>query len=147
MPTNDLPEHPKINLAAGEGSFVRWQAITIAQLGYAVHLLLGFATAALGFCLVLLRDASSCRRVGVRLFSSCRCFFLFFRSLSDSGAWSTGFGIFGRLPKSHATGRPGIKRGSRKTKYVDGWRNGERKLRNSARERGRSSIGKPHFSS
>lgn len=58
MATNDLPEHPKIKLAAGEGSFVRWQAITIAQLGYAVHLLLGFATATLGFCLVLLRDTS-----------------------------------------------------------------------------------------
>jgi hypothetical protein len=38
-----------------EGSFVRWQATTLAQLGYAVNLILGFATASLGFALTLAR--------------------------------------------------------------------------------------------
>jgi 4-hydroxybenzoate polyprenyltransferase len=37
-------------------SFVRWQRITITQLGYAVNLILGFATASLGFALTLLKD-------------------------------------------------------------------------------------------
>jgi hypothetical protein len=37
-------------------SFVRWQGIAITQLGYAVNLILGFATASLGFSLTLLRD-------------------------------------------------------------------------------------------
>lgn len=32
-----------------KGSFIRWQSITIAQLTYAVNLVLGFAVAALGF--------------------------------------------------------------------------------------------------
>src|SRR5713226_7634423 len=36
--------------------FVRWQGITIAQLGYAVNLILGFATASLGFSFLLIRD-------------------------------------------------------------------------------------------
>ena len=37
-----------------KGSFVRWQAITIAQLTYSVNLILGFAVAALGFEVALL---------------------------------------------------------------------------------------------
>lgn len=37
-----------------KGSFVRWQAVTIAQLTYAVNLLLTFAVAALGFLAALL---------------------------------------------------------------------------------------------
>src|SRR5437899_11385536 len=37
-------------------SFVRWQGITITQLGYVLNLLLGFATASLGFSLTLLKD-------------------------------------------------------------------------------------------
>lgn len=37
-------------------SFVRWQGITVTQLGYAVNLILGFATASLGFALTLLKD-------------------------------------------------------------------------------------------
>jgi hypothetical protein len=39
---------------ANEGSFIRWQAITIEQLGYAVGLFLTFSTAALGFVLNLI---------------------------------------------------------------------------------------------
>ena len=35
-------------------SFVRWQGITISQLGYAVNLILGLAVAALGFVITLL---------------------------------------------------------------------------------------------
>ena len=38
--------------------FVRWQSITITQLGYAVNLILGLSTAALGFSLTLLKDPS-----------------------------------------------------------------------------------------
>jgi hypothetical protein len=37
-------------------SFVRWQSITITQLGYALNLTLGFAAASLGFLLTLLKD-------------------------------------------------------------------------------------------
>lgn len=37
-------------------SFIRWQDITITQLGYAANLCLTFATAALGFSLSLLTD-------------------------------------------------------------------------------------------
>jgi hypothetical protein len=37
-------------------SFVRWQGIAITQLGYAANLILGFATASLGFSLTLLKD-------------------------------------------------------------------------------------------
>ena len=32
-----------------KGSFIRWQSITIAQLTYAVNLILGFSVAALAF--------------------------------------------------------------------------------------------------
>ena len=32
-----------------KGSFIRWQSITIAQLTYAVNLVLGFSVTALGF--------------------------------------------------------------------------------------------------
>ncbi len=39
-----------------EGSFVRWQATALTQLGYAVNLILGFATASLGFSLALIKD-------------------------------------------------------------------------------------------
>ncbi|MGC1619957.1 MAG: hypothetical protein WA765_15820 [Candidatus Acidiferrum sp.] len=39
-----------------EGSYVRWQAIAIDQLGYAVGLILGFATASFGFALSLVKD-------------------------------------------------------------------------------------------
>ena len=37
-------------------SFVRWQAITIGQLGYAINLILGFATASLGFAFIQVKD-------------------------------------------------------------------------------------------
>jgi hypothetical protein len=37
-----------------EGNYIRWQAITIEQLGYAVGLLLSFSAAALGFLLTLI---------------------------------------------------------------------------------------------
>jgi|ERR1017187_10020053 hypothetical protein len=43
-------------MAHSEGSFVRWQATTIAQLGYAVNLFLTFATASLGFAFTLAKD-------------------------------------------------------------------------------------------
>lgn len=39
-----------------EESFIRWQDITVTQLGYAVNLCLTFATAALGFALSLLTN-------------------------------------------------------------------------------------------
>lgn len=40
-----------------KGSFVRWQAITIDQLTYAINLVLGFSVATLGFQVtLLLRD-------------------------------------------------------------------------------------------
>lgn len=39
-----------------ENSFVRWQSITIDQLGYAVGLILSFATASLGFALSFVKD-------------------------------------------------------------------------------------------
>jgi hypothetical protein len=39
-----------------EGSYVRWQSIAIAQLGYAVGLILSLATASLGFGLTLVKD-------------------------------------------------------------------------------------------
>jgi len=41
-----------------EGSFVRWQAITIEQLGYAVGLYLSLSTAALGLLLSLINSQS-----------------------------------------------------------------------------------------
>ncbi len=41
---------------APEGSFVRWQSIALTQLGYAVGLILTFATASLGFGLTLIKD-------------------------------------------------------------------------------------------
>lgn len=44
-------------MAHSEGSFVRWQSITITQLGYAVNLFLTFATASLGFALSLVKDS------------------------------------------------------------------------------------------
>lgn len=37
-----------------KGSFVRWQAVTIAQLTYAINLLLTFAVATLGYQILLL---------------------------------------------------------------------------------------------
>src|ERR1700722_8204621 len=37
-------------------SFVRWQGITVAQLGYAIGLILTIATAMLGFAFSLLKD-------------------------------------------------------------------------------------------
>jgi len=39
-----------------QGSFVRWHAITLAQLTYSVNLILGLAVAALGFQVTLLLD-------------------------------------------------------------------------------------------
>jgi hypothetical protein len=41
---------------ADRESFIRWQAITIRQLGYVANLILTFATASLGFSLTLLKD-------------------------------------------------------------------------------------------
>jgi hypothetical protein len=36
--------------------FIRWQSVTIIQLGYTVNLILGLATGSLGFSLTLLKD-------------------------------------------------------------------------------------------
>jgi len=43
-------------MASHEGSFVRWQAITIAQLGFTSNLILTLAVASLGFSLTLVKD-------------------------------------------------------------------------------------------
>jgi uncharacterized membrane protein len=43
-------------MAERKESFVRWQGIAITQLGYAVGLILSFATASLGFALTLIKD-------------------------------------------------------------------------------------------
>ena len=43
-------------MAQADGSSIRWQATTIAQLGYAVNLTLTLATASLGFALNVVRD-------------------------------------------------------------------------------------------
>lgn len=43
-------------MAHSEGSFQRWQTITITQLGYATNLLLAFSAASLGFVLSLFKD-------------------------------------------------------------------------------------------
>jgi hypothetical protein len=50
-----------------EGSFVRWQAIALVQLGYAVNLILSFATASLGFALTLPRIRDMRPAVGARV--------------------------------------------------------------------------------
>lgn len=39
-----------------QGSYVRWQAVTIAQLGYALNLILGITVAVLGFQMQMLLD-------------------------------------------------------------------------------------------
>ena len=44
-------------MTSHEGSFVRWQAITIAQLGFTSNLIITLATATLGFALSLVKDA------------------------------------------------------------------------------------------
>lgn len=41
---------------APKGSFVRWQAVTVAQLTYAINLLLTFAFATLGYQITLLKN-------------------------------------------------------------------------------------------
>ena len=43
-------------MAKSRESSIRWTGIVITQLGYAINLILAFATAALGFSLSLLRD-------------------------------------------------------------------------------------------
>jgi hypothetical protein len=66
-------------------SFVRWQAITIEQLGYAINLFLTFATASLAFSLVEFKgQAGSCFGFGKCLLFSAIIFFLFSIGI---GAW------------------------------------------------------------
>ena len=48
----------RFKMAHSEGSYIRWQAIAIEQLGYAVGLVLTFAGASLGFGLALVKDQS-----------------------------------------------------------------------------------------
>jgi hypothetical protein len=43
-----------------EMSYTRWQAIALNQLGYAVGLILSFATASLGFALSIIRNQHYC---------------------------------------------------------------------------------------
>lgn len=45
-------------MAHTEGSFIRWQSTTIAQLGYAVGLILALTAASLGFTLSLVKDCA-----------------------------------------------------------------------------------------
>jgi hypothetical protein len=56
-----------------EGRFTRWQSITIAQLGYAINLVLSFSVASLGFALSLAKEtaqlASNCWAKHLLLFS------------------------------------------------------------------------------
>src|ERR1700730_13138167 len=56
-----------------EGRFTRWQSITIAQLGYAINLILSFSVASLGFALSLAKDttqlAGNCWAKHLLLFS------------------------------------------------------------------------------
>jgi hypothetical protein len=48
-------------------SFLRWQAITIAQLGYVINLLLAFATASLGFGFSFVKEPTFCPNCLVRV--------------------------------------------------------------------------------
>ena len=43
-------------MATHEGSFVRWQSIALTQLGHVINLILGLATASLGFELTLVTE-------------------------------------------------------------------------------------------
>jgi hypothetical protein len=45
-----------LNVSTGNESFVRWQATTISQLGYAINLILSLSVASLGFSLLLIKD-------------------------------------------------------------------------------------------
>jgi hypothetical protein len=72
--TNDDPK----------GSFTRWQSITIAQLTYAINLILGFSVAALGFQIAIILNEK------FNPVSWQKCAFLFSMSLLAS----VGFGIW-----------------------------------------------------
>lgn len=48
----------RLRLFTREGSFARWQGITVTQLGYSINLVLTFAAATLGFSLTLIGDSS-----------------------------------------------------------------------------------------
>jgi hypothetical protein len=59
-------------MAANEGSYVRWQAIAISQLGYSLNLIITLAAASLGFALILVNDnevTSSCWCTGLLIVS------------------------------------------------------------------------------
>ena len=58
---------------ADEGKFRRWQAVTIAQLGYAINLIFTFSTATLGFELTLVMHGDLAKSCFSRWlsFSSC----------------------------------------------------------------------------
>ena len=68
-----------------EGSFIRWQDITIRQMGYTINLILGLAAATLGFAITLLKEDI--------FFLSCwgKCFF---DIACLSFLFSIGFGIW-----------------------------------------------------
>ena len=68
-------------------SFVRWQAATVNHLGYAVNLFLSFATASLGFCLLLVKDKDFALGFWGRSFLDLSILLLIF-SLS-MGVWCT----------------------------------------------------------
>jgi hypothetical protein len=91
-------------MANSDGSFIRWQGIAIRQMGYAVNLILTFATASLGFALTLFKDAS--------LKSHCwgRCFLLMAGvSLMISIAVGT-WGVLNRLRDFRESARIARKR-------------------------------------
>src|SRR6266568_3616780 len=67
------------------GSFIRWQAITLNQLTYAVNLILTLSVGVLGFSMSLLRDEQFKPTV------HSRCLFILATCLIS---FSIGFGIF-----------------------------------------------------
>ena len=59
------------------GSFIRWQSITIAQLGYAANLLLAFATTSIGFGFSFVRESSFTPNCAIRIvFGTSLCLLL-----------------------------------------------------------------------
>src|SRR5258708_23190945 len=81
-----------------EGRFTRWQSITIAQLGYAINLILSFCVASLSFALSLAKNtpqlASNCWAKHLLLFSI--VLILLSMGAPVSGASSTDLAILGK---------------------------------------------------
>ena len=88
------------------GSFVRWQAITIGQLSYAINLILGFSVATLGFQLSLLQN----KEFGLPAWGKC-VFLLSLISLIISAAFGV-WVVINRLRDFRLTTRISDKRES-----------------------------------